>query len=170
VAQPVATRPDAAIRKRVLLNLDRCVGCKTCAASCFHSHHGMPAIQHSRLAPGALPLLCRQCDDPPCVGACPSGAMQLDEKGIVSRSMLLCWGCGSCTLACPFGVLPRTLTRHVIAKCDLCEDLTATGGRPRCVAACPSGALQFMEPGDLPEKNLQLIGGRVTGQNPHRRR
>ncbi len=169
MAQPAEAQAEV-MAERILLDLDRCVGCKTCAAACYHSHHQMPVIQHSRLAAATLPLLCRQCEQPPCVDACPSGAMQREDNGVVTRSMLLCWGCGSCTLACPFGALPHDLTRHVIAKCNLCEDLTTAGGQPRCVAACPAGALNFVAPEEVPEKDLQLIGGRATGRNPFRRR
>jgi formate dehydrogenase iron-sulfur subunit len=170
LALPAEAKAPEAIPQRILLDLDRCVGCKTCAAACYHSHHLMPAVQHARLAVGALPLLCRQCERPPCVEACPSGAMERDPSGVVRRSMLLCWGCGSCIIACPFGVLPTDLTRRVVPKCDLCEDITTAGGRPRCVAACPAGALDFVAPDEVPEKDLQVIGGRATGQNPLRRR
>ena len=111
-----------------------------------------------------------QCEVAPCVDACPSGALQREPSGVVKRSLLMCWGCRSCILACPFGVLPSDLTRHAAAKCDLCEDLTSAGGRPRCVAACPAGALNFVAPDEVPEQDLQLIGGRATGRNPFRRR
>lgn len=168
--QEADTQAAATVARRILLDLDRCVGCKTCAAACYHSHHEMPIVQHARVAAGALPLLCRQCEVAPCVDACPSGALQREPSGVVKRSLLLCWGCRSCILACPFGVLPSDLTRHAAAKCDLCEDLTSAGGRPRCVAACPAGALNFVAPDEVPEQDLQLIGGRATGRNPFRRR
>ena len=168
--QEADTQAAATVARRILLDLDRCVGCKTCAAACYHSHHEMPIVQHARVAAGALPLLCRQCEVAPCVDACPSGALQREPSGVVKRSLLMCWGCRSCILACPFGVLPSDLTRHAAAKCDLCEDLTSAGGRPRCVAACPAGALNFVAPDEVPEQDLQLIGGRATGRNPFRRR
>ena len=158
------------VEQRIVLDLDRCLGCKTCASACAYGHKQMPIVQHSRLAAATLPLLCRQCEAPPCVDACPSGAMQRDESGTVKRSMLLCWGCHSCVLACPFGALPTDLKQHVIPKCDLCEDLTKAGGRPRCVAACPAAALQFVTPDECAERDLLLIGARSTGRNPYRRR
>ena len=170
--QEADTQAAATVARRILLDLDRCVGCKTCAAACYHSHHEMPIVQHARVAAGALPLLCRQCEVAPCVDACPSGALQREPSGVVKRSLLLCWGCRSCILACPFGVLPSDLTRHAAAKCDLCEDRTASedGGVPRCVAACPSGALVFADERDTEQAPLGLLGGRTTGESPYKRR
>ena len=170
---PQADTPTRTAERRIVLDLDRCVGCKTCAAACAHSHHRMPTVQHAQLAVAALPLLCRHCEAAPCVDACPSGAMERDESGAVRRSMLMCWSCGSCVLACPFGVLPTDLTQRVVAKCDLCEGLTHENGRPRgpaCVAACPTGALQFVSPDEAAASDLLLIGGRASGRNPFRRR
>ena len=130
----------------------------------------MPGVAFAATGEASAPMICRQCEDPPCVVACPFEALRREDDGAVVRSLVLCRGCGSCVLACPFGVLPDELTQHVVAKCDLCEDLTASGGRPRCVAACPAGALQFVEPDEFAKKDLMLIGGRAAGRNPFRRR
>jgi Fe-S-cluster-containing dehydrogenase component len=154
----------------VLLDLDRCIECKSCSAACFYGHRSTPNVEYGAAPEAGAPAVCRHCDDPPCVIACPFDALVREEDGAVTRSMVFCRGCGSCVLACPFGVLDTDLTRNQVAKCDLCEDRVREGGVPRCVATCSTGALQFRPPGDVSELGLLLLGGRTTGHHPYRRR
>jgi Fe-S-cluster-containing dehydrogenase component len=123
------------------------------------------------------------------VEACPVEAMVRDEHGVVRRRLARCIGCGSCARACPFGVLPDApsglptakvsadrLSGFAIAKCDLCFDRTAEAGGngngavPRCVAACPTGALIFADERRARELELETLGGRTTGEHPFKRR
>ncbi len=160
------------IEKRVLLDMDRCIECGSCAAACYYSHNGMPAVQSARQGPALLPVICRQCKAAPCVDVCPVEAMVLDDDGIVRRNLSRCIGCGSCARACPFGVLPNDVTRKQIAKCDLCADRIASGNGavPRCVAACPTGALQFADEHEAVDANILILGGRTTGEDRFKRR
>jgi len=171
------------VEKRVLIDVDRCVECRSCAAACYLSHADMPAVHFARSGWAALPLICRQCKSASCVDACPAEAMVRDESGIVRRRLFRCIGCGSCAKACPFGVIPGTpagepraavtpdrLSGHQIPKCDLCADRTAGGdGVPRCVAACPSGALRYADEHDTEQVPLE-IAGRSIGDSPYKRR
>jgi Fe-S-cluster-containing dehydrogenase component len=176
-----------AVEKRVVINLDRCIECGSCAAACHYSHADMPAINSARAGWALLPVICRQCKAASCVDACPVEAMICDEDGIVRRRLFRCIGCGSCAKACPFGVIPTRLggtpiaakapermSGHQIAKCDLCVDRTAPEatphGVPRCVAACPSGALTYADEHEAVELGMEIIGSRTTGENPYRRR
>jgi Fe-S-cluster-containing dehydrogenase component len=109
-----------------------------------------------------MPAVCRQCEEAPCVAACPNEAMYVDEAGIVRRGKVLCTGCGSCALACPFGVIDAETTRSEIAKCDLCAERTPQGLLPRCVSICPSGALKFLEIAEeVPAAGYTLLSGRT---------
>jgi formate dehydrogenase iron-sulfur subunit len=173
------------VAKRVVLNLDRCIECGSCASACFTSHANMPAISFAGAGPALLPVVCRQCNAAPCVEVCPADAMVRDEQGVVFRRLFRCTGCGSCAWACPFGVLSEQgagvptsirstdrLTGHQVAKCDLCRD-RVTGDDaavPRCVAACPAGALVFVDEHQAPQARLNMLGGRTTGDNPYKRR
>ena len=68
-------------------------------------------------------------------------------------------------------MLPTQVTRHQIAKCDLCADRTEPGtGVPRCVAACPAGALRFSDEHLAVEEKILMVGGRTTGEHPFKRR
>jgi len=179
------TAESTTVKGRVLLDLDRCVECRSCAAACYYSHANMPAVRFARSGWALLPVICRQCKAAPCVDACPAEAMVRDDNGVIRRRLFRCIGCGSCVRACPFGVLPSqlagvpTMSRspdrmsgHQVAKCDLCDDRTAAApdSVPRCVAACPSGALMFVDEHDVEKLPLEVIGGRTTGESPYKRR
>jgi formate dehydrogenase iron-sulfur subunit len=173
------------IEKRVVTNLDRCVECGSCGAACHASHAQMPVVRFAQSGFALLPLICRQCKAASCVEACPAEAMVRDEKGVVKRLFFRCIGCGSCARGCPFGVIFEDLSGvpsnirstdrvngHQAAKCDLCADRTECDAEavPRCVAACPTGALLYMDEHQAEEMGVEMLGGRTTGENPYRRR
>lgn len=159
--------------KRVYLNLDLCCGCRSCAAACAYGHHVQSLLGHSRVPveEAELPLHCFHCEEPNCVNACPNDAMQKMEDGTVQRSQYKCVGCGSCALACPFGVIQPDLFKHVVPKCDLCIDRLEEGEIPRCVASCTSGALSFEEVDEQAvDENKHLASVRILSNFVGRRR
>lgn len=158
------------IEKRVVLDLDRCIECKSCMAACFYGHEEMAGVQFVDIGPALLPVVCRQCADPACVEVCPAEAMIRNDQGVVARGIFRCRGCGSCVRACPFGVLSLEMVGHQVAKCDLCQDRIERGLEPRCVAVCPTGALRFATTEEIEAEGLTVLGGRVVGDHPIRRR
>jgi Fe-S-cluster-containing dehydrogenase component len=171
--------------KSVMLDVDRCIECGSCAAACSVSHGNMPAIDFASAGWALLPVVCRQCLDPACVEACPVEAMVRDDDGVVRRRLMQCIGCGSCARACPFGVLGiemhgvpsgygsvERLNGHQVAKCDLCADRTIQNGAdpPRCVAACPTRALLFLDPAAIEAVGLVTLGGQAAGEDLYKRR
>jgi len=179
------TTAAKSVQKRVLIDLDRCIECQSCAAACYYSHANMPAVNFARSGWALLPVICRQCKAASCVDACPAEAMVRDDAGVVRRRLFRCIGCGSCARACPFGVIPNELggtpaavkdpTRlsgHQVAKCDLCADRTAgdDDAVPRCVAACPAAALVFADERQADQLQIHVIGGRTTGEHLFKRR
>lgn len=181
------TTAAESVDKRVLVNMDRCIECGSCAAACYYSHANMPAASQARSGWALLPVICRQCKSAPCVDTCPAEAMIRDEQGVVRRRLFRCVGCGSCARACPFGVIPSTLSGtppasrspqrmsgHQVAKCDLCEDRVGGAAEadavPRCVAACPAGALMFTDERHADDDGIVVVGGRTTARHAFKRR
>ncbi len=158
------------IRKRVILDMDLCVECRSCGSACFYGHHNQPVINYVDTEKIKVPIICRQCLKPACVEACPNDAMCQDELTVSKRSLPKCTGCGSCVRGCPFGVLTDEMIKHAVPKCDLCESRVLEGRAPRCVETCPSGALRFGEVGDVDKEGLLLLSTRTTGHHPLKRR
>ncbi len=148
--------------KALIVNLDKCTGCRYCELACSFVHHREfnPAksnIQVSIFTEDAfyVPMVCTQCDRPFCGEVCPTGAISADEVNgayVVLVDPEKCVGCKMCTMACPFGCI--TISDEGSAKkCDLC------GGQPECVVFCPTGAIEFKE-----EKEGILAKSRLTAE------
>jgi molybdopterin-containing oxidoreductase family iron-sulfur binding subunit len=107
-------------RYGMLIDLNRCIGCKSCAVAC-QGHHALPpgvfwgwvetdfkqdpaSIKGRRFPKDGpfLPLLCMHCDDPPCLRVCPTGATFRRDDGLVLIDYERCIGCRRC-LVCPYG-------------------------------------------------------------------
>lgn len=82
--------------------------------------------------------ICRHCDDPDCLQACPSGALVRKRNGIVVMKDDDCSLCGLCADACPYNAIFYHQAANRYLKCDLCAG-RAEG--PLCVAVCPVGAI-----------------------------
>lgn len=160
------------IRQRVWIDMDRCIECKSCFAACYYGHHRQPIVNYASIGSVTLPIICRQCDEPTCVEACPYEALYRNDQGIVKRSLALCRGCGSCVPACPFGTIPSEMYRHQVPKCDLCEDWVLQELPPRCVSSCPGGALQFLEitENELEQQGQFAVSGRTLSRHLWKRR
>jgi len=125
-----------------------------------------------------LPVQCMQCENPPCVHACPVKATWTEEDGIIVIDYDWCIGCRYCMTACPYWArhfnwnepqLPteelnpdthylgnRPRSRGVTEKCTFCVQRTRKGRQPACQEACPTGARIF---GNLldPESEIRYV-------------
>ena len=144
----------------VLVDLERCLGCRSCELACAKAHAGYEDIVEAVLAEAelvprvtviaavgrAVPIQCQQCEDAPCVVVCPSGALYKEEAtGRTLTAPEKCIGCKSCVFVCPFGAVSWTSGSPRIVKCDLCEGIIEEGEEPRCVAACPTRARRIVD-------------------------
>jgi len=143
--------------KTILIDPDLCTGCKSCETACAINRVSnskelrkainetptpLPRIHVHQIGSDSIPMQCRQCDDSPCLKACPSGAIYREEEsGKIVLNQDKCVGCWMCMMVCPFGVINAYLEIKKADKCDQCVFMDY----PICVDACPTGALQWIE-------------------------
>lgn len=145
--------------KEIFVRLDRCMGCHSCEMACAVAHSKSrslyaamsetpapkPRLYVEWVAPDrAVPILCRHCEDAPCMHACIAGAISRDPAGVVSTDQDKCIGCWTCVMVCPYGVIGRHLETQKAYRCDRCPDREV----PACVNACPSNALIYQTVSD----------------------
>ncbi len=154
---PTATGSRPA-RLTMIIDQDRCTGCRSCEIACKVYTATAPQYFNTHLRIGEedtergghcvfTPVMCNQCDDPPCVAACMAGATFKLASGIVVTDWDRCTACGACIAACPYDARfadPRFGGRA--DKCDFCLDRVQRDQVPACVEACSAGARLF---GDL---------------------
>jgi len=94
-----------------------------------------------------IPVLCMHCDKATCMAVCKiEGAIYKRKDGLVIIDPVKCTGCKSCVDACPYGAIYFNQDLNLAQKCTGCAHLLDTGWKePRCVDACPTLALQFLE-------------------------
>ena len=110
--------------------------------------------------------VCKHCHNPPCLEACPTGALFKTEFDTVVVQQDICNGCGYCVPACPFGVIDLNIYDGKAHKCTLCYDRLKGGLEPACAKSCPTDSIQFGELGDLQaraEKRVEHLHGLGVG-------
>ena len=139
----------------LMIDMERCIGCKSCEAACKAEHGLGPSENRNHVvwlgqtdSPGLdfLTLSCQHCERPACLRACPVSpkAIHKDpETGVVAIDESRCTGCGECVVACPYGAMGYDMIDHHAVKCDLCADRRSNGLRPACATVCPGGAIEF---------------------------
>jgi DMSO reductase iron-sulfur subunit len=135
----------------------RCIQCHTCELACKSTHNLEPGIKWRRVIEtwdGNYPnitrtffsLSCMHCENPPCIPACPTGAISKRMKdGIVLVDRAKCNGCKECLPACPYDV-PQFGKDGIMQMCDYC---TSISSNPACTISCPAEALFFGKLDDL---------------------
>ena len=131
----------------LLIDQEKCTGCRTCEAVCSAMHIGASNPSRSRIHVVKwewdgfmMPFACQQCQDAPCVVACPVKALSRDEKlGRVLHNSDRCIGCRLCVTVCPFGGMGYDSIARKVIKCDFCD------GDPVCARFCSTRAIQFVD-------------------------
>ncbi len=137
--------PGSPVASGMLVVIPRkCVGCRTCELACSFAHSsegnfGRPRIKvYTFGEKRCIQMTCMQCVDAACVKVCSVQALiRNNYTGAIEVNRERCVGCGLCEAACPFGHMHFDREARRAVKCDLC------GGKPKCAAFCPNGALEI---------------------------
>jgi Fe-S-cluster-containing dehydrogenase component len=148
--------------KVLLLDLDAAAKIEGQKIACAYFYHPNNAGVNDLKEIATFALLCRHCEDKPCLNACVRDALEKQEDGSVVRHNLRCVSCGSCVAACPFGVISPDIISYVSGTCDQC--IRFVDEEPPCVKSAPPGVLKWLEAGDpeLDNDNIHMIGKRLA--------
>ena len=154
-----------------------CIACLACEVACKSNKDlgpGPDPCQLIIIGPldvGGQPRMrfvfmpCFHCEDPWCVRACPTGAMQKrGQDGIVFVDHSICIGCKSCIAACPWGTPQWDPVTRKVVKCDYCMDRVDAGLQPACVTKCVTGCLSFGVAGEVPDPRRERYARHITAE------
>jgi len=155
-----------------LLDQSRCIGCHACTTACKSENEvpvGVTRTYVKSVDVGVFPQVrrafqvtrCNQCEDAPCVAACPTQAMFRRDDGIVDFDKGICIGCKACMAACPYDAIFINPEDHSAEKCNLCAHRLDVGLEPACVTVCPTEAILV---GDLNDPASHVA--RVVNREP----
>ncbi len=133
--------------KVLMLDYEKCTGCRTCELVCSVKHEGAANPSKSRIKVVKwewegryVPMSCQQCIDAPCLAVCPVKAISRDEQlNRVQVNYDACIGCRMCVAACPFGAMGFNTDLKKVFKCDFCD------GEPQCTRFCETKAVEYVE-------------------------
>lgn len=139
-----------------------CWGCKSCETACSLENkiqNGAKCLEIVEDGPKIVDgkpfftyraRVCRHCDNPPCIGACPVGAITKRDDGIVILKSDDCTGCASCIEACPYDAISMDSDAGVARKCNMCYFRIDHGLYPACADnICLAHCVYFGNAGEI---------------------
>ena len=166
----------------LIIDVARCHDCNNCFLACkdefvgndwlpyskAHTDRGQRWMNILRRERGGYPLVevaylpkpCQHCERPPCVKAARNSAVAVREDGIVLIDPNKAQGQKQLVEACPYGAIFWNEAYQAPQKCSLCAHLLDEGWQaPRCVQACPTGAMgAFKMVGDEWQRRIEAEG------------
>ncbi|MEM2950401.1 MAG: 4Fe-4S dicluster domain-containing protein [Nitrososphaeria archaeon] len=132
--------------KKLVFDPNLCNWCRICTLACATAHYlgnsidiksSRIKIRFNKEKTLNVAEVCVQCEEAPCISACPVNALSKDSIGRIVINDSSCIRCGSCVNACPYHGI--SLVNDKINVCDLCN------GDPLCVKWCPTKAISYQE-------------------------
>jgi sulfite dehydrogenase (quinone) subunit SoeB len=165
----------------MIIDIEKCEDCNNCFLACKDEHvgndwpgyavsqplHGQRWMDIMRKERGQYPLIdvayrptpCMHCDRAPCIKAAKNGAVYKRDDGIVIIDPEKSRGQKAVLDACPYGAIWWNEEKNIPQKCTFCAHLLAEGWKePRCVQACPTGALKFIAAEDSEIEKMAASG------------
>jgi Fe-S-cluster-containing dehydrogenase component len=162
---------DKGDKTRLFVDLDVCQAgeCKDCVIQCSYFYHSGNNGVISIAELGTYYLVCRKCEEPHCVNACPVEALeqQEDKEKLLIRHNMRCISCRSCSHACPYGTIYPEHVPYIVHNCDFCLDRRDKRDEPLCIKTCPYGALKMMERDSKLPENTFLVGDNLIIHSTH---
>ena len=153
--------------KRLYIDLDKCGSgeCGRCEIKCSYWFHRQGPANNGIISVAELAsyfIVCRRCEEPHCVNACPAGALeqQKERDNLLIRHNMRCISCRSCSYACPYGAIYPENLPHLIHNCDFCLDRRGEAA-PLCISTCPYGALALLDEEEKVEENTYYTGDNI---------
>ena len=132
---------DRGIMRLAVVDIERCVDCQSCMFACARRQNeaglsssciGVKSV--GGMERGFIVVVCRACDDPPCLKVCPTDALKPKKGGGVLLDAAKCIGCGHCRDACIIGAI---FWNDEINKPMICIHCGY------CTQFCPHGVLKL---------------------------
>jgi Fe-S-cluster-containing dehydrogenase component len=93
-----------------------------------------------------LPRPCMHCDNAPCIKNAADSAVYKKDDGIVVIDPIKSKGQRNLVKSCPYGAIWWNEEKEIPQKCVFCAHLLGDGWqKPRCIQACPTGALRILQ-------------------------
>jgi Fe-S-cluster-containing dehydrogenase component/formate-dependent nitrite reductase membrane component NrfD len=151
-----------------VLDQSTCIGCHACTTACKSENDVPLSVTRTYVKSvdvGTFPVArrafqvtrCNQCENAPCVAACPTQAMYRRPDGIVDFDKSICIGCKACIAACPYDAIFINPDDHSAEKCNFCAHRLDVGLEPACVVVCPVGAIVVGDMNDPQSAVAQTI-------------
>jgi Fe-S-cluster-containing dehydrogenase component len=164
-------QPEKGSDFRLYIDLDVCASgeCETCDLECSYFYHpdNNGIVSVAELA--TYVLVCRKCEEPHCVNACPVEALerQEDKNNILVRHNMRCISCKSCSHACPYGTIYPENVPLFAHTCDFCLDRRDQQDEPLCVKSCSHDALSLKRADEELPENTFLVGDNLIVHSTH---
>lgn len=171
------------MRFGIAVDTASCMACYNCFMACKDEHCGFATAvsapqphegqrwidirtrergdDNRKVKTSNVAVMCAHCENPACAAAAKNGAVTVREDGIVLIDPVKAKGQRQIAEACPIGAVYWNEELQIPQKCTMCAHLLDAGcEKPRCVEACPNGALHF---GDLDDPDSEV--SRVIAAN-----
>lgn len=163
-------------RYGMIIDINKCNGCYNCFLACRDEYSGNDYPPYSASQPFSgqywmrlserergtypkvkvsyIPTPCMHCEEATCVAASSNNAVYRRPDRIVIVDPEKAAGQKEIVSSCPYRVIYWNEEKNIPQKCTFCAHLLDKGWKaPRCVEACPTGALVF---GDLDDRNSEI--------------